>query len=100
MSKGRRPKKSLSRVIDLTPRTLALARKGVRNGDDLAALLSALISDNIEGRVTTAMTNSTCNAAGKLMKIVELQHKYGMKVGADGVKSLTIAPFRLEAVAS
>jgi hypothetical protein len=39
--------------------------------------MSALMSDVIDGRVTPAVANSAVNAGGKLLKVVEMQHKYG-----------------------
>lgn len=59
------------------PRCLEIAAKGVKTGTDFASMMSALMSDLIEGRITPMVGNATCNAAGKLLKVVELQHKYG-----------------------
>mgnify|MGYP001597960482 CR=1 FL=1 len=58
-------------------RSLRVAEKGVRTGHDFANLMSALMSDIIEGRVTPNIGNATCNAGGKLLKVVEMQYKYG-----------------------
>jgi hypothetical protein len=41
--------------------------------------MSALMSDLIEGTVTPQVGNATCNAGGKLLRIVELQYKYGVQ---------------------
>ena len=40
------------------------------------------MSDLIDGRVTPTIGNATCNAGGKLLKIVEMQYRYatGRKV--------------------
>lgn len=81
-----------------TPRSLAIANRGVKTGSDFAGLMSALMSDLIEGRVTPSIGNATCNAGGKLLKVVEMQAKYGtsgpgqrkvleLTVGSDGVAS-------------
>ena len=35
------------------------------------------MTDLIEGRVSPGIGNAACNAGGKLLKVVELQHKYG-----------------------
>jgi hypothetical protein len=35
------------------------------------------MSDLIDGAVTPSVGNAVCNAGGKLLKIVELQYKYG-----------------------
>lgn len=39
--------------------------------------MSALMSDVIEGRITTDVANAACNAGGKLLKVVEMQYRYG-----------------------
>jgi len=72
------------------PRSLAIATKGVKTGSDFAALMSALMSDLIEGRVTPSIGNATCNAGGKLLKVVEMQYKYGTD-GPGQTKTLTLA---------
>jgi phage tail sheath protein FI len=72
------------------PRSLAIATRGVKTGGDFANLMSALMSDLIEGRVTPQMGNATCNAGGKLLKVVEMQYKYGTQAGDTGKKTLTL----------
>jgi len=47
-------------------------------------MMSALMSDIIEGAITPQVGNATVNAGGKLLKVVELQLKYGDKRGGDG----------------
>ena len=41
--------------------------------------MSALMSDLIEGRIDSNVGNAVCNAGGKLLKVVEMQHRYGSK---------------------
>lgn len=48
-------------------------------------MMSALMSDLIEGNVTPQVGNATVNAGGKLLKVVELQLKYG-RANPDGTK--------------
>jgi len=73
------------------PRSLAVATKGVKTGEDFARLMSALMSDLIEGRVTPNVGNATCNAGGKLLKVVEMQYKYGTKGPGQPGKALVLA---------
>lgn len=40
-------------------------------------MMSALMSDIIDGSITPQVGNATVNAGGKLLKVVELQLKYG-----------------------
>lgn len=46
-------------------------------------MMSSLMSDVISGSVNPQVANAVVNAGGKLLKVVEMQYKYG-KVGADG----------------
>jgi hypothetical protein len=59
------------------PRCLAIAKKGITTGNHFAGMMSALMADLIEGRITPGVGNATCNAGGKLLKVVEMQAKYG-----------------------
>lgn len=61
------------------PKSLTIAASGIQTAGDFAAMMSALMSDLIEGRVTPQVGNATCNAGGKLLRIVELQYKYGVQ---------------------
>lgn len=45
--------------------------------------MSALMTDLVTGAITPEIGNATCNAGGKLLKIVEMQHKYGKGSGAS-----------------
>lgn len=72
--------KESARIIEAPkgePRSLKVAEKGIKTGDDFATLMSCLMSDLIDGRVTPSVGNATCNAGGKLLKVVEMQYKYG-----------------------
>lgn len=73
------------------PRSLAIASRGVRTGHDFAALMSALMSDIIEGRVAPNTGNATCNAGGKLLKVVEMQYKYGTAGKNGSPKTLVLS---------
>lgn len=50
-----------------------------------------MMSDIISGRVTPAVGNAACNAGGKLLKVVEMQYKFGTQSGNQGDKSLILA---------
>lgn len=68
-----------------SPRSLAIAAQGIETAEDFAKMMSSLMSDMIDGRVTPQVGNATCNAGGKLLRVVELQYKYG--TSADGAPS-------------
>lgn len=61
----------------VAPRSVQIADAGINTGSDFANLMSALMSDLATGRVNPQVGNAMCNAGGKLLKIVEMQHKYG-----------------------
>lgn len=85
-------KKTLQRKTPSEPRSLAISEKGIATGSQFAALMSALMGDIVSGRVTPAVGNATCNAGGKLLKVVEMQYKYGTQSGNQGDRILTLAP--------
>lgn len=72
------------------PRSLDIAQRGVKTSSDFANLMSALMSDLIDGRVTPSIGNATCNAGGKLLKVVEMTYRYGTQ-GPGSQKTLTLA---------
>lgn len=74
------------------PRSLSISERGVKTGTDFANLMSALMSDIIAGRVTPSVGNAACNAGGKLLKIVEMQYRYGTNGSGQGEKVLNLAP--------
>lgn len=69
-------------------RSSAIASQGVSTGQQFASLMSALMTDLVTGAITPEISNATCNAGGKLLKIVEMQHKYGKANGG----SIKLAP--------
>lgn len=75
-----------------SPRSLAIARNGIKTSDNFADFMSALMSDLVEGKVTPQMGNAACNAGGKLLKMVDMTYKYGNASGkSEPRKTLTIA---------
>lgn len=53
--------------------------------------MSALMSDLIEGKITPGVGNAACNAGGKLLKMVEMEAKYGQAGSGTGEKTLLLA---------
>lgn len=84
-----RRKKSTTDGEKNAPRSLALAARGVHTGADFASLMAALMSDTIEGRIAPGVSNAVCNAGAKLLKVVEMQFRYGRKV--DGLEDRILA---------
>ena len=75
-----------------SPRARKLADKGVVTGADFASLMAALLSDTIAGRVDPRVSNAACNVGGKLLKVVELQFKYGREVAGATERLLALTP--------
>lgn len=61
------------------PRCGEISERGIKTGRDFAAFMSALMSDVIARRIDPLTAAAACNAGGKLLKAVEMEHKYGNK---------------------
>lgn len=48
------------------------------------------MSNLLDGSVSPVVANAVCNAGGKLLKAVELEHKYG-NYDQSGAKRLTLS---------
>jgi hypothetical protein len=72
------------------PRSLAIASSGVNTGGQFAMLMSTLMSDLIDGRITPSVGNAVCNAGGKLLKVVEMQQRWGTQKFEGGPRDLTL----------
>ena len=79
MSDRSEGKSEKDQQISPTARSLPLAKRGVVTARDFANLMGALMSDILEGRVAPEMANAVCNAGGKMLKVVEMQHRYGKR---------------------
>ena len=73
-----------------TPRSMDIASRGVNTGGQFAMLMSALMSDLIEGRITPSVGNAVCNAGGKLLKVVEMQQRWGTQKTEGGARDLSL----------
>ena len=74
------------------PRCLAVAERGIKTSYDFADFMSGLMSDAVEGRVSPGIVNAACNAGGKLLKVHEMQVKYGTSGGnGRGQKMLMLS---------
>ncbi len=59
------------------PKSLDVSNRGIKTGRDFADFMSCLMTDIVAGRVTPSVGNAAVNAGGKLLKVVEMQYKYG-----------------------
>jgi hypothetical protein len=72
------------------PKSLAIAERGINTAQQFASLMSALMTDLLNGSVTPGIGNATCNAGGKLLKMVELNQKYGQAQVDTGLKNMQL----------
>jgi len=72
------------------PKSLAIAERGITTAQQFAGLMSALMTDLLNGSVTPGIGNATCNAGGKLLKMVELNQKYGQAQVENGLKNMQL----------
>lgn len=89
---ARRKKDALTTKEGAQARSVVLAERGIHTGADFASVMSALLSDTIAGRVDPRISNAACNISGKLLKVVELQFKYGKPVDGVTERMLAITP--------
>lgn len=90
MAKRSKTKTQNSAGVVKESAALPIAAKGIVTGHDFANFMSALMSDLISGAVAPGIGNAACNAGGKLLKVVELQMKFGTP-NASGSKVLNLA---------
>lgn len=78
--------------VSMDTKTLQFSQNGIKTSVDFANLMSALMTDLLTGRVSPQVGNAVCNAGGKLLKIVEMQARYGTPEGQQSKeKVLTLA---------
>jgi hypothetical protein len=70
-----------------TAKCIAHFEKGITKCGDLSKGMSLLMADLLTERVSTSVANAVCNSAGKMLKAVEMQQRYG-KTGSGGGKEL------------
>lgn len=63
----------------------------VKTSRDFAQMMSTLMSDILENRVEPRVANAVCNAGGKLLRMVELEHKYGTAASKAEERVLSLA---------
>lgn len=72
-------------------RCLVVGGDGIRNSRDFANYMSALMSDLAEGRITPGVGNAICNAGGKLLKVKEMELRYGTVGNGGQEKTLALS---------
>mgnify|MGYP001592907190 CR=1 FL=1 len=78
-------------------KALAIARAagGIKTSRDFSRVMSHMMVDLLEGVVNPRLGNAVCNAGGKLLKMAELELRYGRpkadESAPEGDKMLTLA---------
>lgn len=72
------------------PKSLEVVRGGIHTANDFATLMGALMGDLIEGSVNAQVGNATCKAGANLLKVIEMQHKYGTAQPLTEKKTLVL----------
>lgn len=67
-----------------------LAETGVSDSRKCANVLGAIALDVLQERITPQTGNTACNAIGKLLKVKELEIKYGLSPSNGGTKRLEL----------
>lgn len=88
MSTGMKPQPESQQIaVGKPPRCLKISQDGIQTANQFARFMSALMSDLIEGAISPQVGNATVNAGGKLLKVVEMQYRYGT-TAPDGTKKV------------
>ncbi len=70
------------------PKSHSIAERGINTAQQFSALMSALMTDLLNGSITPGIGNAICNAGGKLLKKVELNQKYGQAQVENGLRNM------------
>jgi hypothetical protein len=71
-------------------RILSLTGDGLDTADKFARFMTEMMCDLAEELVSPEVGNAITNAGGKVLKVIEMQIKYGTKVDATGEKRLLL----------
>src|SRR5262245_13707851 len=89
-SKDKSTKRAALHKIRRDAGSVRFSTHSIKTGRDFADLMSSLMSDLLGQKISPEISNAVCNAGGKLLKIAELQFKYGRPDSA-GQKRITLA---------
>ena len=83
-------------------RSVTLGQHGVTTSRHFKELMAALMSDVLSKAVDVDVANAVCNAGGKLVKMLELEFKFGSHKSAseDLTLSLTGVPAQSSAISA
>jgi hypothetical protein len=73
-----------------TPQCLAISERGIRTAQDFAQFMSAVMGDVIAGRLATPKAAAATRAGSTLLKVIEMQYKYGSETEQPGKRTLRL----------
>lgn len=85
-------RKRATNAVEKSPTAARLADNGIATGADFSRVMAALLADVVGGRIEPNRANAACNVAGKLIRMVEMQHKYGKRVDGTETRLLELTP--------
>lgn len=78
------PAANKKNIVSKPVRSLAIFETGITNSQQYAKAMSALMTDIVTGAISPGVSNAVRNAGGKLLKLVELEYKYGKHTESGG----------------
>jgi len=84
--------KTLEKAVEKkSPKSVALmAKDGIQDSRKCANVLGAIALDVLTSQITPQVGNTACNAIGKMLKVKELEIKYGLSDGPGAMKRLEL----------
>lgn len=76
--------KATSRPI---PTSLLISSKGIKTANDYAAYMAAMLHDLTNGAITPEVGTVCYKVGSSLLRVVELQHKYGSTAPLEATDS-------------
>jgi hypothetical protein len=76
-------------VSKTTDTKLEIAPETLHSGTGMARFMAIVAVGAIQGSISPGAANSSCSAIGKILRILELRHKFG--------KKLSVADFTIDA---
>lgn len=73
-----------------TPNCLAIGERGVRTAQDFAQFMSAMMGDVIAGRIAHTKATVATRSGMALLKVIEMQYKYGSETEQPGKRVLKL----------
>lgn len=72
------------------PNCLGIGERGVRTAQDFAQFMSAMMGDVIAGRLSASKAATATRSGMALLKVVEMQYRYGSETEQPGKKTLRL----------